>query len=155
MEVRRLDVDDILLLETAVRDLLAPEGHFDGGASRDHLAGALADRTSYFLVCVIDSVPVGFLSAYGFPAVDHDGCLAYLYDIVVRAEHRRRGIAARLLEALKYRCRTDGVTRIWVGTSLENHAARRAFEATGAVQVSETYAEYSYDLQKSSGSPTV
>jgi GNAT superfamily N-acetyltransferase len=61
-------------------------------------------------------------------------------------EHRRRGIATGLLEVLKQCCRADGVTRIWVGTSLENRAAQRTFEATGARNVSETYVEYIYDL---------
>jgi ribosomal protein S18 acetylase RimI-like enzyme len=70
----------------------------------------------------------------------------YLYDLVVRPEHRRRGIGAGLIAELQRCCRSDNVSRIWAGTSLENRAAQRTFEASGAQRVSDTYAEYVYDF---------
>lgn len=127
----------------------------DGGPSpspprlkRDvsHLARALSDNYCYFLVCLLEREPIGYLSAYRFPDVEHDGFLVYLYDIVVRVDHRRRGVARRLIEALLEHCRVEGVSRIWVGTSRENHAAAQAFEATGASRESETYVEFTYAL---------
>lgn len=149
MEIRRLAQDDAPLLETAVRDLLPSEDRPDAPTSRPHLARALADPGCYLLVCLLEAVPVGYLSGYRFPAIEYDGFLVYLYDIVVHAKHRRRGIATELVAALKQHCRADGVARIWVGTSLGNRAAQRTFEATGAQRVSETYVEYIYDLHGS------
>jgi aminoglycoside 3-N-acetyltransferase I len=113
MEIRRLGEEEVELLEAALRDLLPPEDLPRGPASRPHLTRALADRACYFLVCIVDNAPVAYLSAYRFPAAEHDGFMVYLYDIVVRPEHRRRGIATGLLEVLKQCCRADGVTRIW------------------------------------------
>ncbi len=66
-------------------------------------------------------------------------------------DHRRRGIARRLVELLKQLCRADGVESIWAGTTPANTAARRTFEATGAAAVSESYVEYIYDLSTASG----
>ena len=89
---------------------------------------------------------MGYLSAHRFPAVESDGFCVYLYDLVVDEAHRRAGIASTLIDRLKTLCSESGVEHIWVGTSLDNHAAQRTFEATGANKVSETYVEYVYRL---------
>ncbi len=143
MDIRRLGPDDSSLLEAAVRHVLLPSEP----ASAQHLVHAVADSRCYFLVSVQDDVPIGYLSAYKFPAVESSGFMVYLYDLVVVPEHRRRGIGTRLVQELKERCRKDGVTRVWVGTTPENQAAQRTFAATGAYRVSEEYIEYAYDLE--------
>lgn len=142
MDIRRLGPDDSSLLETAVRHVLVPSEP----ATAQHLVEAVADPQSYFLVSVQDGVPIGYLSAYKFPAVERSGFMVYLYDLVVVPEHRRCGIGTRLVQELKEWCRQDCVTRLWVGTTRENQAAQRTFAATGAYRVSEEYIEYAYDL---------
>lgn len=129
MEVRRLTQPDGTLLEAALRGVLQPEKDLLGSASLPHLDRIVTNPNCYFFVCLVETQPIGFLSAYRFPGVEHDAFLVYLYDIAVRVECRRRG-----------------VTRIWVGTSVKNRAASRIFEATGAQRVSETYIEFIYDL---------
>ena len=52
-----------------------------------------------------------------------------------------------MIEELKRYCKADGVDHIWLGTSLENEAAQKTFERTGARKVSETYIEYVYPLE--------
>ena len=146
MEVRRLQSDDYELLASAIRTLI-PEDERDGGVASDvHLRRALENPACYFIVCLVDSTPVGYLSAYGFPAVDADCIQVYLYDIVVAESHRRRGIASRMIEELKRYCEEDEADHIWVGTALENEPAHRTFERTGAQKVGETYIEYIYPL---------
>jgi hypothetical protein len=56
-------------------------------------------------------------------------------------------LEAKLIAALIDNCRKDGVAHIWAGTSSENLAAQRTFQATGARRVSETYLEYIFDLE--------
>ncbi len=146
METRRLQGSDYALLASAVQSLI-PEEERDGGiASDSHLMRALEDTACYFIVCVIDSIPAGYLNAFRFPAIDSDSFQVYLYDIIVAEEHRRKGIGSRMIEELKTHCKEDGVDHIWVGTSLENEAAQKTFEATGARKVSETYIEYIYSI---------
>ncbi len=53
-----------------------------------------------------------------------------------------------MIEELKKCCMEDQVSRIWVGTSLDNEAAKRIFEVTGARKVGETYLEYIYYLDE-------
>lgn len=145
MDIRRLSSKDSALLKDAVRELVASGDHH-GPAGESHLARALADPAYYFILCLEGAEALGYLSAFRFPDVQRDGFLVYLYDLVVRPEHRRHGIGAGLIAELQRCCRSDNVTRIWVGTSLENRAAQRTFEATGAQRVSDTYAEYVYAM---------
>jgi ribosomal protein S18 acetylase RimI-like enzyme len=51
-------------------------------------------------------------------------------------------------EELKRQCKEDGADHIWVGTSLDNEAARKTFEGTGASRERETYIEYIYLLEE-------
>lgn len=145
MDIRRLNSDDVDVLQAAVRRLLEPADGDELSIGED-LASALADSRCYFLVCEKDAVPVGYLSAFRFPTVEWSGQMVYLYDLVVDADRRREGIGTMLVEALKDLCRADGVTRVWAGTAIENQAAQRTFERTGARRVSETYVEYVYNL---------
>ena len=146
MEIRRLNQNDGTLLKSALRALLSLGDHVPNLAQGSHLANALADQGCYFILCYEGSKVLGYLSAFRFPDIAHDGYLVYLYDIVVRPRHRRCGIGAKLIAALKQNCRADKVTRIWAGTSLHNRPAQAMFETTGAERVSDTYAEYVYDM---------
>ena len=146
MEIRRLQSDGYVLLASAIQSLI-PRDERDGRVASDaHLRRALENPACYFIICLIDSMPVGYLSAYGFPAIDTDCSQVYLYDIIVAEGHRRKGIGSRMIEELKVHCEADGADHIWLGTSLENEAAQRAFEGTGARKVSETYIEYVYSF---------
>ncbi|MDM9382357.1 GNAT family N-acetyltransferase [Chlorogloeopsis sp. ULAP01] len=146
MEIKRLQENDYPLLSSAIQ-LLIPEVNRVGSiASNAHLMRALADKNCYFIVCLIDSSPVGYLSAFRFPAIENDVFYVYLYDISVDEKLRNKGLGSRMIAELKKYCKEDGVEHIWVGTSLENEAARKTFENTGAQKVSETYIEYIYRI---------
>jgi aminoglycoside 3-N-acetyltransferase I len=149
MEIRRLQRGDSALLAAAIRTLI-PEDEREGGVASDaHLRRALGDPVCYFIVCLSDSTPIGYLSAFRFPAIAADCFQVYLYDIVVDERHRRKGVGSRMIEELKRHCKGDGAAGIWVGTSLGNVAAQKTFERTGGTRVSETYIEYVYPLDVS------
>jgi ribosomal protein S18 acetylase RimI-like enzyme len=146
MEIRRLQPDETDLLASAIQ-LLVPEEDRSNNIDRAaHLQAALARPDCYFVVCLADAIPVGYLCAYRFPNVENADLYVYLFDIIVDERYQRHGIGARLIEALKQQCRADGVSRIWVGTALENTAAQGLYERTGGKKV-ETCVEYIYDLQ--------
>ena len=146
MEIRRLQSSDYDILASAI-SILVPEEDRSNNVNRTaHLQDALARRDCYFIVCLANSIPVGYLSAYCFPNVENADFHVYLFDIIVAEQHQRAGIGSRLIEELKRQCLADGVARIWVGTALENAAAQRLYERTGG-QRSETCVEYIYELE--------
>ncbi|WP_016876138.1 GNAT family N-acetyltransferase [Chlorogloeopsis fritschii PCC 9212] len=146
METRRLQENDYPVLSSAIQ-LLIPEEDRDGSiASSSHLMRALGDKNCYFIVCLIDSSPVGYLSAFRFPTVKNDVFYVYLYDIIVDEKFRNKGLGSRMIAELQRHCKEDRVEQIWVGTSLENEVAQKTFERTGAQKVSETYVEYIYRI---------
>lgn len=147
MEIRRLGDGDHAILALAIETLIPEDERGGTVASEAHLKKALAVPSNYFIVCLIDSSPVGYLSAFSFPAMHADRSLVYLYDVVVAERCRRNGIGSDLIEELKNLCRSDGVDHIWLGTSLENHAGQRTFMRTGGQNVGETYIEYVYPLR--------
>jgi ribosomal protein S18 acetylase RimI-like enzyme len=107
----------------------------------------LARRDCYFIVCLVDTTPVGYLSAYRFPEVESASFFVYLFDIIVDERFRRKGIGSRMIEELKKQCREDQVGWIEVGTAVENQAAQRTYEGTGARKV-ETCVGYLYLLNE-------
>ena len=146
MEIRRLQPSEHDLLASAIQ-ILVPEEDRSNNVNRAAKLQAALDRPDcYFIVCLVDATPVGYLSAYRFPNVENADLLVYLFDIIVHDRHQRAGIGSRLIEELKRQCHADGVARIWVGTALENTAAQRLYERTGGTKV-ETCVEYTYELE--------
>jgi ribosomal protein S18 acetylase RimI-like enzyme len=147
MNVRRLVCgDEKLWSQAAVAVIGAGQG--ERLATEREVAVALADPRSYLFVATREAKPVGLLSAYRFPDVVSGGEIVYLYDIEVLSEHRRQGFGAQLLAALVESCEREGVKLIWAGTDVDNTAARRAFEASGAELEGESYVEYEWDFEE-------
>lgn len=146
MEIRRLQPNEHDLLALAIQ-LLVPEEDRSNSANRAANLQAALDRPDcYFVVCLVDATPVGYLSAYRFPNVENADLHVYLFDIIVDNRYQQAGIGTRLIEELKRLCYADGVARIWCGTALENTAAQRLYERTGAAKV-EICVEYIYELE--------
>ncbi len=101
----------------------------DASALEAELAGPspLAGR----LVVLLDGAPAGALA---WQIVNRRSRIAELSDVLVAAEHRGRGVAARAaLEAARRLVAEQGVHRVQLETFAANAAARRAFERAGFV----------------------
>ncbi len=132
--VRRLAPSDAAELARALHTLV-PDDERDVDVRSDahitHLARALATPSCYVFLASRAAAPVGYVSAYRFPRLDHASDQVYLFDIEVAPAERRRGVGRRLVEALLVACRADGVTWAWAGTARENEAAQRLFASMG------------------------
>lgn len=71
--------------------------------------------------------------AYGYKLDRPDGrSMVLIYEIDVSAPHRRTGVGTTLVTAILDEARTSGCDAGWVVTELDNTAAQRLYDSTGA-----------------------
>lgn len=105
VEIRRVGRDDLPSMRAANR-LFAqvfedPESYLLAPPDDDYLTQLLANPDFIMLAAFRADDMVGALAAYGLPKFEQARREVYIYDLAVRAEHRRVGVATALIEALK------------------------------------------------------
>ena len=75
-----------------------------------------------------------------------------LYEIEVRASHRRRGVGAALVRTLVQHCRRLGCAEVFVLTEPSNRAAVQLYRATGATTETTADRMYVFRLRRGRGS---
>lgn len=118
MDIRRLTGDDPGLMD-GLLDLFGaafeePETYGDARPSPDYLKRLLDDPGFVALAAVVDDKVVGALCAYELRKFEQARSELYIYDLAVDADHRRRGIASALIEALKPIAKARGAWVIYV-----------------------------------------
>jgi ribosomal protein S18 acetylase RimI-like enzyme len=84
----------------------------------------------HLLVAFVDEVAVGFVS--GVETVHPDkGTEMFLYELSTHEDHRRKGVARSLVDALSAIAREQGCYGMWVGTESDNEAALATYRAAG------------------------
>lgn len=146
MNIRRLEKGEETLWLAAVETLISEEVRDGELASIADLTSAVDDAGCYLYLALLDSKPVGLLSAYRFPDVEAGGYLEYLYDNEVDRKHQNNGIGTLLVNQSIEDRREDDVGLIWAGTEANNIPACRIFETIGAELEGESYVEYEWDL---------
>lgn len=74
---------------------------------------------------------VGGLAAYVLPKFEQARSEIYIYDLAVSAEHRRRGIATTIIDALKQQARKRGIAVIFVQADYGDEAAVALYTKLG------------------------
>ncbi len=91
----------------------------------------LADPASVLLVAYIDGAPVGFLRAHELRQLDTPRPQVLLYEIAVTPAFQRRGVARRLIDALKTICGGRDAAELFVITTATNLPAMALYRSTG------------------------
>ena len=99
--------------------------------SDDYLSRLL--RTSHFcaIVALNGEEVVGGLAAYVLEKFEQDRREIYIYDLAVAEEHRRRGIATGLINALKDVAKERQAYVIYVQADRGDEPAVRLYESLG------------------------
>ena len=79
-----------------------------------YLRALLASDTFIALVARQDGHLVGGLAAYELKKYEQERSEIYIYDLAVRASHRRRGVATALIEALRALAAARGAWVVFV-----------------------------------------
>jgi len=98
-----------------------------------YLARWLARDSVFALVAVDDHTIVGGLVAYELPKFEQERSEIYIYDLAVRAEYRRRGVATALIAQLQALAAARGAWVIFVqsDTAPEDAAAIALYTKLG------------------------
>ncbi len=108
-----------------------PDSYLGAVPSRRYVASLLADPHFIAMVAASGGKVVGALAAYVLDKFEQERKEAYLYDLAVAADHRRRGIATRLINELKQAARERGCYVIFVQADQGDTPAIRLYESLG------------------------
>ncbi len=95
MEVIVVKKDDTTIINFIIANFI---DNSDNKPSPNHLQKLLTDDRTYLLAAVADDNIIGFAVAYRFLSFYTSGYLAYLYDIEVLTNYRRKGAGKLLIK---------------------------------------------------------
>jgi aminoglycoside 3-N-acetyltransferase I len=116
--IARINADQVgqmdELLDLFARAFEDPEHYTSARPSRDYLAKLLRDEGFFALHASADGRMIGGLVAYELRKFEQERGEVYIYDLAVHEDHRRKGVATGLIEALKPLAAARGAYVIFV-----------------------------------------
>ena len=133
--IRRLAGPDVSVLKRLLRtfgDAFGEAETYQGAVPSDGYLRALLDGPTFVALAALEGEEVvGGLAAYVLDKFERERSEVYVYDLAVAEAHRRRGIARRLLEALKPIARARGARVIFVQADRGDAAAIALYQSLG------------------------
>jgi aminoglycoside 3-N-acetyltransferase I len=126
------DVDVLKDLLRVFGEAFNETGTYQGAVPSDDYLRRLLSRPHFIvLVALNDAEVVGGLAAYELEKFEQDRREIYIYDLAVAEEHRRRGIATKLIRELQWVARDRKAYVIYVQADREDDPAIRLYESLG------------------------
>ena len=135
MEIQRLEPGDVQAMHSANRlfsEVFGEEGYHGPPAGDDHLARLLEDDKFIALVARNDGQMAGALAAYELVKFEAERSEIYVYDLAVREEFRRQGVATALFDKLKSIGRDKGAWVIMVQADPPDGPAVALYDKLGS-----------------------
>lgn len=108
-----------------------PASYLEAPPSDAYLAGLLANPAFIAIAAVAEGAVIGGLVAYELKKFERERSEIYIYDLAVGATHRRKGVATKLIMALKALARQRGAYVIYVQADLVDDPAIALYTKLG------------------------
>jgi ribosomal protein S18 acetylase RimI-like enzyme len=132
IKVRPIDERDLRSLVILAEEFIP--GEADNGKRIDVLKQALGDPNYELLVAELEGEVVGFIDQWVIHDFTHGAKLSYIHNLYVSSEHRRRGVASKLLQQVIKNARNTGVSEIHITTRFDNKPAINLYRKHGLVR---------------------
>ena len=109
----------------------------------DYLLSLLENEGMIFYVATLNGQVLGGLTAHILPSVYEPTSEVYVYDLAVKANYQRQGIAKQLLAELAKECLKLGFKEIFVQADIEDQHAIDFYKATGGSAAEVIHFSYS------------
>jgi ribosomal protein S18 acetylase RimI-like enzyme len=106
----------------------------------------LANPDNALFVATVESVIVGFLTAYRLQRFDQRKAEVLLYEVGVNEAYQRRGIGKALIAAVKQWANEVEADEVWVLTDADNEAAMALYASTGGEEAGPGTRMFTYKL---------
>ena len=118
VQIHRVGPDEIALMEavaTTFGDVFDdPETYSGRRPSAAYLRRLLAGDTFMAFAALDGGDVVGAIAAYELPKFEQERSELYIYDLAVRATHRRQGVATALIDAVREEAARRGAWVVYV-----------------------------------------
>jgi aminoglycoside 3-N-acetyltransferase I len=128
IEIKRLEGGNEALAADVVRVFKSER------ASAEHMRRFLANGANVLFVASMDGGPVGFLLAHKLERLDSKLSSVLIYELEVAEEHRRKGVATGMIQALQRTCAMDRSGDMWLISDENDAAALALYRSTGAAR---------------------
>ena len=133
-DIARLGPDDLAAMQEANRlfsEVFGEEGYHGPPPGEAYLRKLLSDDKFIALVARIDGQMIGALAGYELVKFETERSEIYIYDLAVREEFRRRGVATALIDRLKAVARDEGAWVIFVQADPPDQPAVSLYDKLG------------------------
>ena len=151
LAVERLGAGDVEAMHATNRlfaEVFGEEGYRGPPPGDDYLRKLLADDKIIVLIARIDGEMVGALAGYELVKFEAERSEIYIYDLAVREEYRRCGVATALIEALKPIALGKGAWMIFVQADPPDAPAVALYDKLGVREE-----VYHFDISPDGGRP--
>ncbi len=132
---KQLSAEDVPTLKELLRvfaEAFKDMDAYQSAVPRDeYLRSLLTNQGFIVLVALADDSVVGALAAYVLQKFEQERREIYIYDLAVAKQHRRKGIATRLINDLRQIARERGAYVIYVQADRPDDAAIWLYESLG------------------------
>jgi aminoglycoside 3-N-acetyltransferase I len=137
VKIQQLSSNDIELME-AVSTMFGEvfddtDSYMSRRPSDAYLAKLLGSESFIALAALDGDAVIGGIAAYELAKFEQERSEIYIYDLAVRAEHRRKGVATALIEKLREIAKSRGAWVIYVqaDTAVEDEPAIALYTKLG------------------------